>query len=117
VLLCLQAAYAGADPLAALTGLTSLTYSNNDPTHVDAVWAVAQLTWLRRLTLKQPSTFTEVQLAQLSALRRLTCFEIKGGDFVAEHPGVAYVEIMIQKPVCSCMMYGLLLCLHSTLRS
>jgi hypothetical protein len=71
-------AYAGTDPLAVLTGLTSLIYGNNDPARVDAVWAVAQLTRLRRLILQQPSTFTEAQLAQLSALRRLTSLEIEG---------------------------------------
>jgi hypothetical protein len=92
VLLHLQAPYPGTDPLAVLTGLTSLIYGNNDPGRADAVWAIAQLTQLRRLELKQPSTFTEIQLAQLSALSRLTCLELNGGVFVAGQPHVASVS-------------------------
>jgi hypothetical protein len=94
----LQAAdHEGADPLAALTGLTSLTYyANNDPTRVDAVWAVAQLTRLRRLVLGQPSTFTEVQLAQLSALRRLTSLTITGGGCVAKHSHIASATVWFE---------------------
>ena len=88
-----------ADPLvvhhlAALTGLTSLIYSNNDHMLVDAVRAIAQLTRLRRLELRQPSTFTEIQLAQLSALSRLTCLEMNGGVFLAGHPHMASVTIL-----------------------
>jgi hypothetical protein len=67
------------DHLAALTGLTRLAYENNDPVWVDAASAIAQLTRLRSLELRRLPTFSDVQLAQLSTLSRLTFLSI-GGD-------------------------------------
>ena len=64
--------------LAALTGLTRLVYSNNDHVLVDAVKAIAQLPWLRSLWLTHPSAFSDVQLAQLSTLCRLSFLGING---------------------------------------
>ena len=87
----------GTDPLAALTGLTSLNYGNNDPGQEDAVWALAQLTRLRRLKLKHPSTFSDGLLTQLSALSRLTCLKIEGDGFVAVPPHVARVTVSSAK--------------------
>jgi hypothetical protein len=60
--------------LAALTGLTSLTYVQH-PTCVapaDAIRAVGQLTRLRDLTLIHAPACGDARLAQLSTLCRLT---------------------------------------------
>lgn len=71
--------------LAALTGLTRLTYSNSAHVPVDAVRAIAQLTRLRSLCLWHPPTLSDVQLAQLSALSRLTSLCINGDSSTAIH--------------------------------
>ena len=79
-----------ADPLvvhhlATLTGLTSLIYSNYDHMLVDAVRAIAQLTRLRSLCLAHPPMFSDVQLAQLSTLSRLTFLRIDGDSSAANN--------------------------------
>lgn len=69
--------------LAALTGLTRLTYRNCAPVGAHAARAIAQLTRLRSLTLWRLRAFGDVQLAQLSTLSRLTFLTLDGGDFAA----------------------------------
>ena len=83
----LQAIRLGAGRLALFTGLTGLTY--RDIRHVvvdDAVPAIAQLTRLRSPQLQQKPTFSDVQLAQLSTLSRLTNLAIWGGDLLPLNP-------------------------------
>ena len=69
--------------LAALSRLTRLTYSNNAHVPVDAVRAITQLTRLRSLWLMHPPTLSDVQLAQLSTLSRLTFLGVIGDSSAA----------------------------------
>ena len=87
----------GAHALTALKGLTSLTYGNNDPTRVDAVWAIVQLTRLRCLELRDTSTFSDAHLAHLSALSRLTSLRIIGDEPVTRQLRIARVTVLPAK--------------------
>jgi hypothetical protein len=65
----------------------------------DAVRAIAQLTRLRSLKLEQTPTFSDVQLAQLSTLSRLTKLAIWGGDLLPLNPTLQHASFAISNPV------------------
>ena len=82
-----------------LTGLTSLTYRDTRHAGVDVVRAIAQLTRLRSLSLQQSPSFSDVQLAQLSTLSRLTNLAISGDDVAATASHIA-IRTLYYLPPC-----------------
>ena len=64
-----------ADHLAALKGLTSLTYGDNEVKE-EVIHATAKLTRLRDLQLRPTPAFRDCDLEQLSALTSLTSLEL-----------------------------------------